>query len=114
MKVISTLKLVGAVIICGASISSTSASGQEYDPGDTTAPYNPNDPVRVPEVVVTASNPGNGCIVNYCYNGTPPRESVAYPSDEPGRILSRMDSRITSREKYDYRAALLGRAAFPG
>jgi hypothetical protein len=69
MKIISTLQLAGALLVCGASVLSTPAASD--DGVNPTVPYNPNDPIRVPEVVVTASNPGNGCIVNYCYNGAP-------------------------------------------
>jgi hypothetical protein len=100
MKVISTLKLVGAVIICGASISSTSASGQEYDPGDI-PPGQPGNPYSVPEVVVTGpGNPGNGCIVNYCYPGGLPPANPTYtppPTTTPVGLPAGFDAELMKK-----------------
>ena len=69
MKILASLQLVGTVIVCGASLASMPVAAQEYDPGDSVAPYDPGNPTRVPEIVITGSNPGSGCIVNYCYSG---------------------------------------------
>jgi hypothetical protein len=100
MKIISTLQLVGAVIICGASISATSAAGQEYDPGDI-PPGQPGNPYSVPEVVITGpSNPGNGCIVNYCYPGGLPPANPPYtppPATTPVGLQAGFDAELMKK-----------------